>query len=197
MSATATVVEATTPKYQAVTNLTAVEAIKRVFHALANREGARKALNEATKAYNDSLVVLPSIYLASDLHDPKSGNSVAGLLALADLPESREQSMRYYLRGGRVMALLANNGKTSPAKVMTAVNAASQKSKGIRLSQIDDIIDGLVKQEGATWGDFVTAVDNATVDKSADNAITVLEKQETLNEGQIARLQRLLAKHTK
>ena len=195
MSATATV-ESTTPKYQPVTDAPVAQAVKRVFDALAGREGARKALNDATKAYNESLVVLPSIYLASDLHDPK-GNSVAGLLALADLPESREQSMRYYLRGGRVMFLLANDGKTSPAKVMTAVNAASQKSKGIRLSQIDEIIDELAKKEGASWADFVTAVESATIDKTADNAITALEKETTLNEGQIARLQRLLAKHTK
>lgn len=195
MSTTATV-EQTTTKYQTVTNEPVAQAVKRVFDALANREGARKALNDATKAYNESLVVLPSIYLASDLHDLK-GNSVAGLLALADLPESREQSMRYYLRGGRVMFLLANDGKTSPAKVMTAVNAASQKSKGIRLSQIDEIIDELEKKEGATWADFVTAVESNTIDKTADNAIKALEGEDTLNEGHIARIQRLLAKHTK
>jgi hypothetical protein len=191
MTATATI------KYQPVLNEDTATAIKVVFGALSEWEHTKKVANEAGKAYRASLVHLPSIYQGSNLCDPRNGSDVKGLLALGDLPESREQSMRYYLRGGRVMTVLQNDGKTSPAAIMTAVNSASQKDKGITIGQIDDLIDGLVKVEGATWADFVTAVANNTVDKKADNAITALEKQDTLNAGQIARIERLLAKHTK
>ena len=196
MNATA-VVKETTPKYQPIVNADATTAMKAVFGALEKWEDAKRVVGEAQKAYKASLVYLPSIYLASNRHDPKNGCDIKGLLALADLPETREASMSYYLRGGAVMARLSNDGKTSPATIMTKVNYASQQGRGIKISQIDDIIEELAKKEGSTWADFCEAVDATVVDKSADNAITVLEKQESLNAGQIARIERLLAKHAK
>lgn len=190
MSATAT---ATPIKYQPVTNMAVVEAIKVVFGALSRKKDAEEAARKARKEYADTLVVLPSLYL--------SGESVKGLLALGDLDDSQEQQMRYYLRGGRVMAELGNDGKTSPSAIMTRVNYASQRGKGITISKVDEIIDGLVATEGATWADFITAVDNAVEDKTVENALSRLESAhkdgKPFSKGDIARIERLLANISK
>jgi hypothetical protein len=196
MSATATVVKETTPKYTTVTNMGVVEAIKVVFGALSRRKDAEEAARKARKEYSDTLVVLPSIWLAH-----KAGESVKGLLALGDLDDSQEQQMRYYLRGGRVLAELANDGKTAPAVVMTRVNFVSQRAKAITIAQIDEIIDELVAGEGKTWADFVNAVDSRVADKTVETAISTLEKAlkdgKPFTAGDQARIERLLANITK
>ena len=183
------------PKYQPVLNLEVGEAIKSVFDAFDKVKALKAALREGITSYNQTLSVLPSVYLASDLAkiDGMSPKSIAALAGRDD-----EQQTRYYLRGGWVMAKLSNDGKTSPASIMTQVNKVAQQGNGLTISRVDEIIKGLVDANGS-WADFVTAVKAETdkVNAKVERALSVLEDADTLDAGQLARLQLLVSKHTK
>ena len=152
-------------------------------------------LREANTQYNERLALLPSVFLASDMARP-DGMSAKSIAALAGRED--EQQVRYYLRGGRVMARLVNDGKTSPASIMTQINKVARQGTGITITQIDGIISDLIDQ-GGSWADFVTAVKDVTDKANApiERALGALEKADRLDAGQLARLQMLVSKHTK
>ena len=193
--ATATTTEQVTPKYLPVLDQDITTAITLVFEALDNVARVKAELREANAEYNERLALLPSVYLASDMARP-DGMSARSIAALAGRED--EQQVRYYLRGGRVMACLTNDGKTSPASIMTQVNKVARQGTGITVTMIDGIITDLVDQ-GGSWADFVTAV-KAVTDKAnapIERALGALEKADRLDAGQLARLQMLVSKHTK
>lgn len=185
----------TTPKYLPVLDQDVTTAITLIFEALDTVSRIKAELREANADYNERLALLPSVYLASDMARP-DGMSARSIAALAGRED--EQQTRYYLRGGRVMAVLTNDGKTSPASIMTQVNKVARQGTGITITQIDGIISDLVDQ-GGTWADFVTAVKDVTDKANApiERALGALEKADRLDAGQLARLQMLVSKHTK
>lgn len=185
----------TTPKYLPVLDQDVTTAITLIFEALDTVSRIKAELREANTQYNERLALLPSVYLASDMARP-DGMSARSIAALAGRED--EQQTRYYLRGGRVMAVLTNDGKTSPASIMTQVNKVARQGTGITITQIDGIISDLV-EKGGSWADFVTEV-KAVTDKAnapIERALGALEKVDRLDAGQLARLQMLVSKHTK
>lgn len=195
MATATTVVKETTPKYLPVLNADAAEVIKGIYSTLDKISGIRAELREANKEYNERLLGLPSLWFASDSHreDGMSAKSIAALAGRDD-----EQQVRYYIQGGRVMANLVNDGKTSPASIMTQVNKAARQGNGVTASRVNAIIERL-EESGGTWADFVTAVKELSDNPSTrtESALSVLEKAESFDAGQLARLQLLVQKHTK
>ena len=193
--ATATTTEQVIPKYQPVLDQDVSTAITLVFEALDNVARVKAELREANTQSNERLALLPSVFLASDMARP-DGMSAKSIAALAGRED--EQQVRYYLRGGRVMARLVNDGKTSPASIMTQINKVARQGTGITITQIDGIISDLIDQ-GGSWADFVTAVKDVTDKANApiERALGALEKADRLDAGQLARLQMLVSKHTK
>jgi hypothetical protein len=184
-----------TPKYQPVLNLEASEAIKVVFAAADKVKALKASLREGITAYNQTLSVLGSVYLASDLAkaDGMSAKSIAALAGRDD-----EQQTRYYLRNGWIQARLVNDGKTAPAAIQTQINKVAQQGNGLTLSRVDEIIKDLV-DKGGSWADFVSAVKAETdkVNAKVERALNALEDADSLDAGQLARLQLLVSKHTK
>jgi hypothetical protein len=185
----------TTPKYLPVLDQDVTVAINLIFDAVDNVARIKSELREANKEYNERLALLPSVYLASDMARP-DGMSAKSISALAGRED--EQQTRYYLRGGRVMACLVNDGKTSPASIMTQINKVARQGTGLTVTMVDAIITDQI-DNGGSWADFVTAVKAVTEKANApiERALNALEKAERLDLGQIARLEKLIAAHTK
>lgn len=192
--ATATTTEQVTPKYQPVLNESVEAAITAIYMAWDTVKAIKAELREANKSYNERLALLASVYLASDLCRP-DGMSAKSIAALAGRDD--EQQTRYYLRGGWVMARLVNDGKTSPASIMTQINKVTRQSTGLTITRVDGIIKDLV-DAGGSWADFVSAVKAETEKTNApvERALGVLESAD-LDLGQIARLKLLVEKHNK
>ena len=142
------------------------EVLTSIFGAKQSADNARKEANSAQKAYEATLVQLPVIYTA------RATMSVKEICATAELDYDKQgQSVLYYIRGGRVMAQLANDGKTSPAQIMGRINRVARANIDLTIAQVDACIDMMVDEGGLTWADFLDRIDAICGDKTIANAV--------------------------
>lgn len=153
-AASQTVTTTKPSKWEAVLQGDLREVLTSIFGAKAGADNARKEANAAQKAYEGTLVQLPVIYTA------RATMSVKEICATADLDYDKQgQSVLYYIRGGRVMAQLANDGKTSPAQIMGRINRVARANIDLTIAQVDATIDMMVDEGGLTWADFLDRID--------------------------------------
>ena len=172
--ATPTVTTNKAPKYQPILQGDLKEILSSIYEAKASELSAKKALTEATKGYERTLLGLPVIYSASV---GKGKKTVEQICAIAGLDYAKQgQTVLYYITGGSVMARLRNDGKTSPASIMKAVNYAAQSTRDITLSEIKAIVEVLASDEDKTWADFVSLVEASAPSKATANAVNLVIK---------------------
>ena len=165
-AASQTVTTTKPSKWEAVLQGDLREVLTSIFGAKAGADNARKEANAAQKAYEGTLVQLPVIYTA------RATMSVKEICATADLDYDKQgQSVLYYIRGGRVMAQLANDGKTSPAQIMGRINRVARANIDLTIAQVDATIDMMVDEGGLTWADFLDRIDAICGDKTIANAV--------------------------
>jgi|APGre2960657404_1045060.scaffolds.fasta_scaffold135075_1 hypothetical protein len=153
-------------KWEAIFQGDLREVLTSIFGAKQTADNARKEANAAQKAYEGTLVQLPVIYTA------RATMSVKEICATADLDYDKSgQSVLYYIRGGRVMAQLANDGKTSPAQIMGRINRVARANIDLTIAQVDACIDMMVDEGGLTWADFLDRIDAICGDKTIANAV--------------------------
>ena len=153
-------------KWEAVLQGDLKEVLTSIFGAKQSADNARKEANSAQKAYEATLVQLPVIYTA------RATMSVKEICATAELDYDKQgQSVLYYIRGGRVMAQLANDGKTSPAQIMGRINRVARANIDLTIAQVDACIDMMVDEGGLSWADFLDRIDAICGDKTIANAV--------------------------
>jgi hypothetical protein len=190
--ATPTVTTNQAPKYQPILQGDLKEILTGIFDAKALETKAKAALTEATKGYERTLLGLPVIYSASV---GKGKKTVEQICAIAGLDYAKQgQTVLYYITGGSVMARLRNDGKTSPASIMKAVNYAAQNTRDITHSEIKAIVEVLASDEGKTWADFVALVEKSAPSKATANAVNhVINNMKDVSDADADRLRLALA----
>jgi hypothetical protein len=157
-------------------------------------EEGKRIVREGRKDRARFLAQAPMLYEAV-----LAGETPAGLLALAGYQSTNkeaenyrnDQQLRYDIKTGEVMSRLTAD-KTKPETVSKAVNRIADKNyAGFTKHECDALIDRLV-DEGKTWADFVSAVEEYGKDAEVvkdDKAVTrVVQRVHLLTAGQRAQL---------
>lgn len=160
----------TQPTVEVANDQDYIDALRGVFSAEKTYKALRK---EENKRHKDALGIIEENYsgklerLLPLVYEWSATTDVESMCLRAGIPVTSEQSVRYYLRGGKIASEFVRD-ETSLVTVMTHVNWASQENKDITIKQIDAIIGALLARDTKpTWGDFVEAVKAATPEVTA------------------------------